>query len=197
MKQFALAIAVLFSLFHVGRAQVTPEQRAKSEAIMAKMRQIDMLNQLIPLVLTKEQIGKLLPAVEKARARVFQVQKEEAAALDKLDAKLTAAVNKSVDTGVPPSKEFMNELAEATFKWSLNRRVVIDENTDAVLKVFNEVLNAGQKKAAANSLAPQLIDPTIQVDKMTEADKIRFFVREIFLDPECYNVMLRLQKKAG
>ena len=48
-----------------------------------------------------------------------------------------------------------------------------------------------------NSLAPQLLDPSLDPKTMTESDKLRFFIQEIFLDPQAYDIMLALQKTAG
>lgn len=195
MKHLALAFAFIFSMFNLGHAQLPKDQAAKSEAIMAKMRQIDICNQIIPLVLKKDQVNKLLPVVEKARSKVTEAQKKEAEELNKVEGKIDAAIEKAVKDGVPPSKDIMNELSQMTLKWSLNRSQIIQDNTDMVYKAFFEVTDAGQRKAAANSLAPQLLDPSIKVDKMTEEDKIRFFIQEILLDPQCYPILLRIAKE--
>jgi hypothetical protein len=109
---------------------------------------------------------------------------------------VTSAVDTSVDKGVPPSKELLDELADLTFKWSLNRSAVSTANTDLVLKKFKEVTNVGQQKAAINSLAPQLIDPSLDPKKMSDEDKLRFFIQQIFLDPQCYPILIRLAAKA-
>ncbi len=196
MKSFVLAFAALFSFLTIAYAQPTPEQKAKSDQVMQKLRQIDILTQIVPLVLTKDQLNALLPVVEKARAAVYKTEKDEAEALAKLDSKVTSAVDTSVDKGVPPSKELLDELADLTFKWSLNRSAVSTANTDLVLKKFKEVTNVGQQKAAINSLAPQLIDPSLDPKKMSDEDKLRFFIQQIFLDPQCYPILIRLAAKA-
>jgi hypothetical protein len=196
MKHIIVCLGVMLTLFGHGRAQVPADLSKKSEAVLMKMRQIDLLTQFIPLALTKEQINKLLPAVERARAKVLQIQKEEAGTLEKLEAKIAAAINKSIEKNIAPPKSLLDELALTTAQMGTKRYAVIDENTAAVMKVFNEVCNAGQKKAAANSLAPQLFDPTLKPDQMTEVDKIRFFVQQIVLDPQAYDVLIRLEKYA-
>lgn len=196
MKAFALAFTFFITIFHLSHAQLTAEQKAKSEATMQKLRQIDILTQVIPLVLDKDQLNKLLPVVEKARSKVQATEKNEASELEKADAKVTAAINSSIDKGTPPPKELLDELAKMTFKWSENRILVIDENTDMVMAKFKEITNKGQQKAAINSLAPQLLDPSLKADKMTDDDKLRFFIQNIFLDPQCYPVLVRLASKA-
>jgi hypothetical protein len=189
---FGVIIAILSGHAH---GLQTPAQAAKADEVLKKMRQVDLLTQMIPLLLDKAQINKMLPSVERARARVTAQKKAEAEALDKVDSKITAEVQKSIDTGVPPSKDFLQDLAQMTARFSATRNTIADENTAAVLKVFKETLNAGQLKAAANSLAPQLFDPSLKPDQMTQDDKLRFFIREIFLDPQAYDILVRLAAK--
>src|SRR5437879_4481825 len=110
MKHILFCLGLFFSLFGNGHAQ-SPDQTKRSEEIVAKMRQIDILNQVIPLALTKDQINKLLPAVERARAKVIQTQKDEAVTLEKLDGKITAAIKKSIQDGLTPPRDLLDELA--------------------------------------------------------------------------------------
>jgi len=193
MKHFLICVGIFLNLFTFGHAQ-SADQARKSDEVVAKMRQIDLLVQIIPLALTKDQLDKLLPAVERARAKVRQIEKEEADTLAKLDSKVTDAVNKAIETSVAPPKALLDELASATQTMADKRQTAIEDNTDLVIKVFNDVCNAGQKAAAANSLAPQMFDPNLKPDKMTQAEKIRFFIQQILLDPQAYDVMLRLEK---
>jgi hypothetical protein len=198
MKHIIICLGVILSFFTHGHAiQIQDPAAKKSEQVLQKMRQIDLLNQIIPLALQKDQIGKLLDVVERARAKVIQIEKEEATTLAKLDGELSDAIKKSEETMVAPPKSFLDKLANATQSMSDKRAVAIDENTDSVEKVFNDICNAGQKKAAANSLAPQLLDPSLKPDKMTQAEKVRFFIREILLDPQAHEVLIELQKHAS
>jgi hypothetical protein len=196
MKHVIICLGIIAGFFGIGHAIQTPDEIKKSDQTMMKMRQIDLLTQIIPLALTKEQINKLLPAVERARAKVKMVQKAEAERLAKLDAKISAAIKDAEEKQIAPPKALLDELASATIDMSMKRQVAIDENTDAVVAVFKETCNAGQQKAAGHSLAPQLLDPTLDPKKMTEDDKIRFFVREILLDPQAYDVLVALEKTA-
>jgi hypothetical protein len=197
MKHILICIGVIVGIFGYGHSMQTPEQARKSAEVLSKMRQIDLLNQLIPLALQKSQITQLLPVVERARAKVTEIQKDEAVKLERLDAKITAAIKKSIESNVAPPKALLDELAQATAEMSVKRLVAVDANTTSVLKVFNEVCNAGQKAAAAHSLAPQLLNPSLKPDQMTQEDKIRFFIQEILLDPQCYDVLVQLEKHAS
>lgn len=196
MKHLILCLGIIAGFFGFGHAQKPPEVN-KSETILSKMRQIDVLEQVIPLALTKDQINQLLPSIERSRARVAAVKKEEAETLAKLEGKIDDAIKTAEEKMVAPPKALLDELAQAMLKMSIKRQMTVDENTDAVLKVFNDVCNAGQKKAAENSLKPELIDPSLHSDKMTSEEKIRFFIEQILLDPQSYPVLLELAKHAS
>lgn len=193
MKHIIICLGIIIGLFHLGHAQTT-DMGKKSDEVVAKMRQIDLLNQIVPLALKKDQINALLPVIERARSKVTQIEKDEAAALAKLDGKISAAVKKSIETNTPPPKEIMTEIAQATSDMSMKRLLAIDENTAAVLKVFNDSLDAGQKKVAANSFAASYINPNVKPDEIKEADKITFFIKEVLLDPQAYDLLIQLSK---
>ena len=196
MKHILICLGLLAGFFGIAHSIQTPEEVKKSEQIMLKMKQLDLLNQMIPLALTKEQIGKLLPSVERARAKVKQTQKEELNVLLKLESKLTDAIKTSTEKQIAPPKALIDEVSDETFKLAQKRGAIITENVDSVFKVFNDTLNAGQKKAAANSLAIAYFIPDADPKKMTDAEKIRVFIQEIFLDPQAYDVLLQLEKFA-
>ena len=65
-----------------------------------------------------------------------------------------------------------------------------NENTVYDKIVLN--LNAGQKKAMANDLDPASITPGIKVESMSDEAKIRFYIRNILLDPLCYDLLVKL-----
>ena len=196
MKHLLICIAMLVPFVCFG--QSTPSDQArKSDEIVMKMRQIDLLVQIIPLALTKDQINQILPSIERARSKAHAMEKDEAATLQKLDGKISDAIKKAIDTSVAPPRDLLDELAKTTMLMTEKRLVLIDENVDAVFKAFTGAINAGQKKAAANSLAPQLLDPTLKPDQMTEDDKVKFFVKNILLDDQAYDVLVQLAKHAS
>ncbi|HWA83981.1 MAG TPA: hypothetical protein VG820_11125 [Fimbriimonadaceae bacterium] len=194
MKHLIICLGIIIGLFNLGHAQTTAEQGKKSDEVVMKMRQIDLLNQIVPLALKKDQINALLPVIERARAKVAQVEKDEANTLAKLDSKISAAIKKSIEENTPPPKELSMELAKATQDMSDRRLLVVSENTEAVLKVFNDTLDAGQKKVAANSFAAAYINPNVKPDEIKESEKINFFIREVLLDPQAYDLLIELAK---
>lgn len=196
MKSFMrIFLAVLAAMsVTVALTQLAPDKAKKSEEILIKMRQIDLLNYIVPLVLTKDQINKLLVVVEKCRSKVDQVRNDEAAELLKFESKVTDAVNKGINKDITPGKTLMIELNNNLTKLAFRRQIVGDENADQVLAVFKKELNEGQRKAAMNAHDIKAFDPRVDVSKLTDDDKLRFFIKDVILDPNAYDLLIRMSK---
>ena len=196
MKSFIrVFLAVLAAMsVTVALTQLSPDKAKKSDEILIKMRQIDLLNFMVPLVLTKDQINKLLVVVEKCRAKVEQVRNDEATELLKFDSKVTDAVNKGINKDITPGKTLMIELNNNLTKFAFRRQLTGDENADLVLAVFKKELNEGQRKAAMNAHDIKAFDPRVDVSKLTDDDKLKFFIKDVILDPYAYDLLMRMSK---
>ena len=198
MKHLLICLSVALALVCPALGQTVVDEQAKhSDEVLKKMRQIDLLVQMLPMAMNKDQINKLLPIVEKTRQRIKYQQKSEAKLLTEYESKINAAIAAGIDKGDVPDSKLLNELNAVIRTMAMQRDAVASENADAVLAEMKKVLNAGQLKVAANSLNPKLFNPSIKVDEMTEDQKILFFVREIFLDPQSYDILRQLLKRAS
>jgi hypothetical protein len=166
----------------------------RAETILIKTRKLELLNQLLPVLMTKEQIKALLPAIEKARANVRTIHKMEADDLKKLEAKLDESIKNGLEKGAVPPREQIQDIAKLMRAFQIRRQVAANENLETVLPVFMKELNAGQQKAAANSLDPRFFDPNAKPEEMKVEDKVRVFVREIVLDPLSYDLLVKLSR---
>jgi uncharacterized protein with gpF-like domain len=195
MKRFYIVaiLALCISGFSIAQEKLTPSQET-----MKKVRQIDLLNHLLPLVMTKDQIRKLLPTIEKARRDVkLQIAEE-----DKLIAQYAAKVDKAVQAGVEkgdvPDAALLKELNALIRTMSMKREAVASDNTNMVLEVLKTTLNSGQLKAAGNSLDFKTYNPGAKTEEIKDEDRLKLFVREVVLDPYAYDIMTRmLAGKAG
>jgi tRNA nucleotidyltransferase/poly(A) polymerase len=187
-----LLIILSFALAISG-AVFAQDKSAQSTAILQKMRQIDLLNHLIPLVMTKEQIRKLLPEIEKARRDVRTQEAEEAKLLSEKAAAIDKAVKDGIDKGDVPDKQLLKELNAMIRFFSMKRDAVANDNTTNVLAIMKTTLNAGQLKAAGNSLNPKVFDPSVKLEELKDDDRLRLFVREVMLDPLAYDLLVKMQ----
>jgi hypothetical protein len=195
MWRFGIALWCALALV-AGASPQTDEagRAAKADEILTKVRQLDVLNQILPVIMTKQQLRDLLPAIERARRNVRETQRKEFDELRKLDPKLEAAVKDALEKNKVPSVDLIKESA-ATFRlFEMRRRAVAQENEELVLKAFKEILTDAQEKAAANSLNPKLVDPNAEVSKLDQEQKLRLYVRGILLDPIAYDVLVKLAK---
>lgn len=196
MFRFAL-LAALFALIVPAWGQVTPDERSKAaDEILRKVRRLDLMNQILPLVLTKAQYAKVLPAIEKARAAVKKQEQVEYDFLSKLAPKIDKSLKEAVDQGKVPGNEVINQ-TWATFQTlGITRKAVADDNVDKVFDVLKSTLNAGQLKTAANTVNVKAFDPGADPKTMTDDAKVRIYVRLILLDPLAYDLLLQLSRKA-
>lgn len=192
---FALAALLVFAFAAPSYGQVTAEERAKkADEILKKVHQLDLMNNLLPLVLTKEQLGKFLPVMEKARQAVREQEKVEYDFLMKLNPKVDTALTEAKTKGKVPGREVINE-TWATFQmFTWKRKAIADENVANVLKAFEGAINDGQRKTAINTVNPKQFDPTADPKTMSDAKKLEMFVRNILLDPAAYDLLVGMLK---
>lgn len=194
--KWTLSFAAIAFLGTMLTAQVTYEQRGKrADEIVAKIKRMDLMNQLLPLVLTKAQLDKILPVVETARKEARKAEGVEYEMLVKLEPSVDAALKEALEEQKLPPEDTMKNCA-ATFKtMNIRRQAIIADNVALVMAVLDKELNAGQKKAAANAIRPNLFDPNLDPSKMSDADKMRVYVQAIILDREAYDLLLTMSQK--
>lgn len=197
-KVFGLlcAVAFLFSAVSLSFAQSTVKG-GRSEAILKKTRQLDLLNHLLPLTLTKSQINSLLTPIEKCRRKVREIEDLEAADLFKYEARIDAAVADGADKGKVPSVDFLKELNKLIMAFYVRRQIAAGENAEIVLAEIKKSWNKGQLAVAANSLNIKDYDPNYDPKTATEDLKLTFYIKDILLDPQAYDVLVRISKRAS
>lgn len=192
MKRILLVLLVVLS--GIAFAQEPSAKEKKSAEILTKIRQVDLLNQLLPVSLTKEQINKILPVIEKCRAFVKKTEDEEAALLLTLEKAATDAVNAGVQKQDVPNEDLLIKFGKAFADMSAKRQTAMAANVIAATSIFEEVCNKGQVKTAANSLNPRLINPNLKVEELTEEVRLNYWIQEVLLDPRTYELLTRMAK---
>lgn len=186
-----LAIAVTTASF--GQ---TDERGAKSDAILAKMRRIDLLNQILPILMTKKQIGDVLSAIEKARANAERTKKFEYETLLGFDKELDTTIKAGIEKGEMPNKDFVKKLTKTFSVMGINRSVAVGENVTMVIDAMKKTLNVGQIKAAAGALDVTYFEPGLKPEEWTQEKKLDVYVRVVILDPLAYDLLKEMFKAA-
>lgn len=186
-RTFLLLSALTFGLL------VTPAANAQDVAsrVLMKMRQVDLLNQMLPVLMTKEQVQKLLGPVEKARNAEKAIEKDELEQLKKIESKLDAAIKEAKEKQQVPPGELQTEIFKTLKGFQLKRAEMVIEQNEAVLKAVEETLDEGQIKAASNALSV----PEKEGEKMASRDKLRRWVRIVLMDPLSYDLLVELSRK--
>ncbi len=198
IKKLLISLALVATFASAALAQdIVTEKGKNSDAIYLKIRQIDLMNQLLPLVLTKDQIGRILPTLEKVRAKQRALLISEDEEMAKVQARVEEVHANAVNKGVYPPKEFSVDIAKLTRAMSIRRSVFLGESTDEIDATLNTVLNSGQKKALANSFASSFIDPSKKPEELTDQIRTRFFIQRVLLDPLARELLIGMEKTAS
>jgi hypothetical protein len=188
-----LPLLILLPAFSYCHTRQSPEERAsKSDAILSKLHQLDLLNHILPLLLTKAQLNPILTSIENSRKLIKITQESEYKRLIPFDDDCTAALAKAIDGGLVPDRDLMKKAFAAVAAMTQNRQIITQANISNVTEAVNGVLNDGQKKIMMVQLDPKLFDKTLDPDKMSDLEKVRFYVSNILLDPMAYDVLTKL-----
>lgn len=196
MKQkLLLAFSLLFALAAFAPAQdIDPDKAKESTAITLKMRKVELLNQIVPMVLSREQILQILPVIERVRAKQRDLTLKEHDALIQFDKSSDGLIAAGLKGQVPDPAAIRN--IEVFYEAiDINRQALLGENIDAMMAVLTKVLNKGQMKVMANSLTVKFFEPDLTTDEeKDDTVKERVFVREILLDPVTYDLFVDMTK---
>jgi hypothetical protein len=196
MKQLLLIIGLCFALIGGANAQIITDKGNKSDQINIKLHEADLLLQLLPLLLTKEQIvNDVLPVVEVARGMQKKQLQIEDEALASLEPIVDAALNDAYTKGAYPSKKMIEEVAKTTKNMSNQRLIVQLKMVSVLTTMLQKTLNIGQKRALINSFDPKFIDPSAKPESLSEEAKMNFFVKRVFMDSMAYDVLKKLAGK--
>lgn len=169
------------------------QQRA-SDRVLDKIGRTDVLYNILPLLLTKQQILDLLPSIERARESVKKTMEAEDQALAGVEAIADAAYKKAIEKNLLPSEQDRITLGKALFAYRTLREKTASDNVDAVQPIFDKIVNSGQRKVAINSLNVRAFVPDVKPEQMSDSEKERLFIRYILLDPATYEMLSDMAK---
>lgn len=191
----ALAIVALGSFPFYARAQQISADGKKSDEIITKIHKIDMINQLLPVLMTTSQIKSLLVEIEKARVAEKAQYKKEADLLRKVEGIADKAIKEALDMRKVVPQDTMKEFAATTKAMTISRNAMATEQIEKVSKKVEEVLDAGQRKAAANSLVTSLYFPGKKPEEVSESTRLRTWVKYVLMDEQSYEILISLSRR--
>ncbi|MER3414376.1 MAG: hypothetical protein C4341_09155 [Armatimonadota bacterium] len=158
--------------------------------ILQTLAEIDIANQILPLLLTKDQTNRLLTLVERARAEAKQQEKKEADALKALKTEADKVHEEAVKMGKVPSQEFLKKVNDMFADWEKERLNIRAKNTILLMSCVKEILNEGQIKAAIG-VVDKVYDEQLRefVENPTDDQKLSYYVVHVFLNDTAYEFM--------
>ncbi len=193
-----MKLRTIFVIFALGLAISVPAGTAKDDQakrateIMTKVRQIDLLNQILPLFLTKKQLNEMLPLIEKARSDQTRMELKEFEGLVNFESRLDKAIKEGVEKDLTPSTDLMKDGVAMLQSFYIVRNMRWVEKIDGMVELLDRILDKGQKKAMVFALKPSLIEPSLDPSKLSEERRKRFFIEYILLDPAAYDLLKKL-----
>lgn len=197
MKRIIFCLSLCMAIATLGLAQTKSEARAKhSGEILIKTRKIDLLNQIIPVLLTKKQLNEILGALEIVNREVDKTEQVEFDTMLKLEAELDATIQAGVEKNQVPPKAFTDKLAKTFRALEFQRQMIMGNNIETVRTVLDKTLNSGQKAAAANAIDATYFDPSLKPADLTQKVKLDMYIRVVLLDPRAYSLLTEMFKHA-
>ena len=186
-----LIAAVALMLFTGAIAQVSTNDPHKMGPILDKMAELDLANRILPLLLTKEQIAKLLPEIEKARKNVRAQEKKEADRLKELQPEIDK-FHAEIFQGKTPPQVFLDKMT-ALFKKFDNERIGVKIANALILsEAMNKHLNEGQIKAAGGVVDKIYDEQNKKWEGGTAVQKLQYYAISIFMGERAYDLLVRL-----
>jgi hypothetical protein len=192
VKRLLLCLLCVIGTASLVQAQTDQEKIAHVLAFDAQVHRIDLYNQILPILMTKQQLRQILPPIEKARDRVRKVRNAEYEEIKPLEAMVDKADKAAAEKGEVPTRELRNQIYRVRLAFEKRRMLYADANATDVQEVLMKTLNAGQIKAMANSLDVTEYEPKAKPEEMSQDAKIHIYVREILLDPMAYDLLVKL-----
>lgn len=189
MRTITAIIALI--AFSGAIAQVSTNDPHKMGPTLEKMAELDLANRILPLLLTKDQIAKLLPEIEKARKNVRDQEKKEADRLKELQPEIDK-YHAEIFEGKTPPQAFLDKMT-ALFKKFDNERVGVKIANALILsEAMNKNLNEGQIKAAVGVVDKIYDEQNKTWDSGTAAQKLQYYAVSIFMGDRAYDLLVRM-----
>ena len=194
-KALFAIIVCLAPIFAFG--QSSSASNSEIDRVYGKILKLNLVKFIQPILLKKGQINDLLTSIEKCHAKRDDINDKDAAEFKKLEAGLDKALDEAYGDGKYPNEKFMENIIKVQEAIKIRRAIAVSEMTDIVLATCKKDLNAGQLAVIKNLIDPAFVGGKEKLDKMSEDDRTKLFIREIFLADMAYDILKQMAKHAS
>ncbi|KAA0228664.1 MAG: hypothetical protein AKCLJLPJ_00479 [Fimbriimonadales bacterium] len=165
----------------------------KVEPILTMLEEIDVANQILPLVMDREQLNKMLLQIEKCRGNVLAQEKKEADALKRAEAEIKKAHEEALK-GIVPKDEFLTKMNKMFADFTNDRNGVKLANALLLRDAMKEILNPGQIKAAVGVVDKVYNEQTRQWEPGDTERKLIFFATQVLMNEDTYQFLVKYKR---
>jgi hypothetical protein len=175
--------------------KLTSQQQAESDRVLAKIREMELYNQILPVLMTSDQVKAFLPVLEKHRADAERFESDEHRMLLGLEKELDKAIANAKEKGLLPGSLIMRDANVHFQAFTMRRKALIDDTVSKLKEVMREKLNEGQVRAAAHAFSPAVFGLDVKEEELTEDKRLDYWVRAVLMDNVAYRILVELSKK--
>lgn len=195
LKVLAMAMVMMvFGTTIAGAPVLQKKPNPEADRILLKVRQLQIVDQMLPVLLTKDQIKKLLPIIEKWRQKELDLEKKELEKLKEFEPKLDLALKDAIGgEQKTPRTEFTEEWLRMQNAFILGRQVLRGSSSHEMYEKLKEICNEGQLKSVENAIDPRLIGKT-DPESLTAEAKSKMWIQEVLLDRASYDILVDMSR---
>lgn len=187
-----IPILACLALFCFAAPQGVATERA--DKVQITIAKLEIANNILPILMTKDQIRTFLPAIEKARQEETGLKKKEEQLLLELETQTNEALKNALEKNQVVPAETMGKI-RSTFKAMITaRQIFAKAQIDDMVSLVTGTLEPHQVKVAQNILDWSVYAPGVDKDELSDSQKLRIWTQAILMDPLTYDMLVQMSR---
>ncbi|MFN8138356.1 MAG: hypothetical protein U0R49_01005 [Fimbriimonadales bacterium] len=191
MKYLIAILSAAVIMTGASLQQVSKNDKYGINPVMDRLAQIDKANQILPLLLTKDQIKQLLPKIERCRENIRNQEKKEADRIKVLGPDADKVYNETLK-GIVPSQDFLSKTRSLFDQFAQERNGVKAANSIILIEAMDQIFDRGQKQRIIGVVDKVFNERSMKWESGTEGEKLSFFALNVLLDDDGYQFLVKL-----
>jgi septal ring factor EnvC (AmiA/AmiB activator) len=193
MKKVLVCFVLIFSVCALSFSQTDEQKQQDIANFRARIHQLEIYNYVLPVLLKKDQLRSLLTEIEKVRQKRREILDAEYKVMNQLNARVDEAITAASTKGAVPGQELVSDLYGATQRTQLVMMMWTNESVDVLYTTVLAVLDKGQQTVMAKTLNPKDFPNELKKpEEVTQAERIKIFIKYVLLDPDAYNLLVKM-----
>ncbi len=187
-----LTILTAVMLMAPATVQISSSDPYGVDPVYDKLAEIDAANRILPLILTKDQIGRLLPVIETCRQNVRNQEKKEATQMKGMQEEVDK-VHADALKGIVPSQQFLDKVSKMFVGFENERRGVKTANGLILRDAIKSTRNEGQRKAMIGVVDQVFNEQSQEWEDASDEAKIMYYSLSFLMNDDVYYFLVKLR----